>query len=84
MTPMAHEPHAPETNEPTASLVDAWMEARRARLEHNKAISTAMRDRPKYGHDDYQAYQQTVMEPLITERTRLTAAEKDAKARMNA
>lgn len=67
----------------TSPLFDVWMQARADRFTHDKEISAAMQRRPAYSHPDRQAYQDTIMAPLIAKRDRLRAAEREAKAAMN-
>lgn len=64
-------------------LFKAWLAARTACSEHNKEMASAIQRRPAYAHPGWQAYQDTVMAPLIAERDRLREAEKDAEAAMN-
>lgn len=78
----------PKTSPETAvdgqlPLFKAWLAARTACSEHDKELDSAMQRRPVYAHPGWQAYQDTVMAPLIAERDRLREAEKDAKAAMN-
>lgn len=85
MVTMENEPQASAATDAGPSpLFDAWMQARTDCLKHGKEMSAAMQRRPAYSHPDRQAYQDTIMAPLIAERDRLRAAEQEAKTAMNA
>lgn len=65
------------------ALRQAWLDARSAVGRHQALMTSKQVDRPKYGTPGFDEYQQRVMVPLIAERDRLRAAEKEAKAAMN-
>lgn len=62
----------------------AWLDARAEVFEIGQRIASAVRDRPKYGTKGYDAYQASVVAPLIAERNVARLAAEHARRALHA